>query len=276
MDDRFPMMEGYEGLRQVITVTQPPLEMVVDVKNAVELARLANDEMAELIMKYPDRFIAAVACLPMNDIDATLREADRAIRDLKFKGVQIYTPTNGKPIDGPEFMELYDMMSKHDLPIWIHPTRESSFPDYIGEDYSKYNLFMIIGWPYETTVGMARLVFSGVFDKYPNIKFITHHCGAMVPFFARRMCGLASQQLSKPSDDDFKMFYVDTAIQGSIPIILCSYAFYGDEHILFGTDMPYGGDEMHSNTIKSIETIDIPETSRKKIFSENAKKLLHL
>src|SRR3990172_9438704 len=103
LEHRFRIMDKYEGLRQVLTLSLPPIEYVSSVcqapQKAVELAKLANDEMAELVLKYPDRFAAAIACLPMHDMDAALLEADRAIKDLKLKGVQIYTPMNDKPLD---------------------------------------------------------------------------------------------------------------------------------------------------------------------------------
>jgi predicted TIM-barrel fold metal-dependent hydrolase len=85
------------------------------------MARMANDELAELVIKYPDRFAAGVATLPMNDMDAALREADRAIRGLQLKGVQIFSSINGKPLDLPMFFPLYEKMVGYDLPIWLHP-----------------------------------------------------------------------------------------------------------------------------------------------------------
>ena len=89
--------------------------------------------LAELVAKHPDRFIAAAACLPMNDVDAALREADRAIRDLGFCGVEIFTDINGKPVDAPEFFPLYEKMQDYDLPILLHPRRTNTTPDYAGE-----------------------------------------------------------------------------------------------------------------------------------------------
>jgi len=267
-------MDRIEGFRQVLTISQPPIESVVNTKDAAELTKLANDEMAELVIKYPDRFVGAVASLPMNNVDVALREADRSVRDLNFKGIQLFTPVAGKPLDSPEFIDLYDMISKFDLPIWIHPTRERSVADYIGENESRYDLFKTLGWPYETSLGMARLVFSGVFDKYPNIKFIVHHCGAMVPFFAPRLCLRRRQWLQKPSEEYFKMFYVDTAVGGNIPSLMCGYAFFGAEHILLGTDMPR--EEDLTKNVASIELLDIPDTDKKMIFSDNVKRLLNL
>lgn len=283
-------MDNYEELRQVLTLASPPIEEVVDPKEAVELSKIANDELAELVTKYPQRFAAAVACLPMNNIDAALKETDRAIKELGFKGVQIYTPTNDKPLDLPIFVPLYEKMAQYGLPIWIHPSRERETPDYKTENYSKYWIFSMFGWPYETTVAMTRLVFSGILQKYPNLKFIVHHCGGMLPFFAQRMAGgqdfaearlkaRFKQGLTKPPLEYFRMFYADTAIYGHTPGLMCGYAFFGAEHMLFGTDMPYdsgGGNRYTGDTIKAIEKMDIPELEKAMIFEGNAMRLLGL
>lgn len=185
LETRFRVLDKFGDLVQVLTLGTPPLESVAQPKEAAELARIANDEMAALVARYPDRFVAAVASLPMNDIDAALQEADRAINDLRFRGVQIFTPTAGKALDQPEFYPLYEKMAGYNLPIWIHPVRDHSTPDYAGESSSKYYIYGIFGWPYETTAAMTRLVFSGVLEKYPNLKFITHHCGGMIPFSSK-------------------------------------------------------------------------------------------
>jgi len=290
LDLRFKVMDKYEGLMQVLTVVQPPLEAIADTKQTVDLARLANDEMAELVLKYPDRFAGAVACLPMNNMEAALVEADRVIKDLKFKGVQIFAPINGKPPDLPEFIPLYEKMAKYDLPVWIHPTRTIDYPDYKTEDSSKYRVFSLFGWPWETTVAMTRLVFSGIFDKHPNLKFITHHCGAMVPFLEQRIENVyiveemrekevSTRGLAKTPTDYFKMFYNDTAVYGSTAALMCGYSFFGAEHMLFGTDSPHDrelGDRHTRKTIESIEQMSITDKEKKKIFVENAIKLLQL
>ena len=292
LDRRFRVTDRYEGLVQVLTLGGPPVEYIADSKGAIELARLANDEMAEMVMKYPGRFLTAVACLPMNNIDAALREADRAVKELNFKGVQIYTPVNGRPLDRPEFLGLYQKMADYDLPIWIHPARDADVPDYHGEKASRYRLFTSFGWPYETTLAMARLVFSGVLERYPNIKFITHHCGGMVPYFEQRIAVRKIynnkdtsinpehvEKLSRPPIDYFRKFYADTAISGSIPALMCGHAFFGADHLLFGVDYPYGAEDGElklRQTINSIKLMDVPESDKKKIFEKNAEKILHL
>jgi predicted TIM-barrel fold metal-dependent hydrolase len=131
LDRRFQIMDAFGDYAQVLTLSSPPIEAVVGPKDAVELARLANEEMAELVYKYPHRFIAAVGCLPMSDIEASLEEVDYVINELHFRGVQVFTNILGKPLDSPEFMPLYEKMSSYGLPIWIHPHRVAFTPDYV-------------------------------------------------------------------------------------------------------------------------------------------------
>jgi predicted TIM-barrel fold metal-dependent hydrolase len=290
LEHRFRIMDKFEGLMQVLTLSAPPIEQIGDSRKAVDLAKLANDEMAELVLKYPDRFAAAVAALPMIDMEATLKEVDRSINELKFRGVQINTPINDKPLDSPEFLPLYEKMSQYNLPIWIHPVREANFSDYRTEKRSKYMIFHVFGWPYETAAAMTRLVFSGVLEKYPNLKLITHHCGSMIPYLEQRIIGAYDhaevlrgakykQGLTKSPIEYFKMFYNDTAIYGSTPGLMCAYAFCGADHILFATDFPYDsqfGERYIRQTIQSIEQMNISDTEKKMIFENNARKLLRL
>ena len=290
LEQRFRVMDKYEGLRQVLTLNYPPVEEIAGSGKAVDLAKLANDEMAELVVKYPDRFAAAVACLPMNNMNAALKEVDRAINALGFRGVFMHTPINDKPPDSPELMPLYEKMCNYNLPIWIHPRRAADYPDYRTESKSMYAIFGIFGWPYETTVAMSRLVYSGILEKYPELKIITHHCGGMVPYFEERIVGFHAlqelrgvaeykQRMRKPLLDYFKMFYNDTALYGCTPGLMCAYAFFGADHMLFGTDTPHDnelGDRCIRETINSIEQMDVGDAERKKIFEANARRLLRL
>lgn len=289
LDSRFRIMDKYEGLAQVLTLASPPIETLLEPKNAVELARIANDEMAELVAKYPDRFVAAVACLPMNDLDAALKELDRAIKDLGLKGIQLYTSINGKPLDSPEFMPFYEKMAGYDLPIWIHPQRERPGGDYSTEKESKYLISSLFGREYETSAFMTRFVFAGILDTYPDLKIITHHFGGMVSYMEKRIDGLYdfhetlmgkrfTENLTRRPIDYYHMFYCDTAY-GSTPGLMCVYSFFGADHMLFATDMPYDsefGDKKIRTTISSIEQMSIPEFDKEKIFEGNARRILHL
>lgn len=291
LDNRFRIMDKYDFV-QVLTLTLPFVEKVAEPKDAVELAQIGNDEMAELVEKYPDRFVAAIGSLPMNDMDAALDELDRIVNELHFRGIQICTSINGKPLDSPEFMPLYEKMEKYNLPILLHPMRPHTDADYPGEDTSKYEIYSVFGWPYETSAAMTRLVFGQVLQKYPDIKFITHHCGALIPYFDQRLANFHNHRemrgkgqynytrgLTKPPLEYFKAFYADTALNGSTPGLMCGYAFFGADHILFGTDMPYdvwNGHLSVKQTIESIEQMDIPDPEKKKIFEDNARRIFRL
>ncbi len=137
---------------------------------------------------------------------------------------------------------------------------------------------------------MARLVMSGILEKYPDLKFITHHAGGMIPFFEKRIVGGLDhtemlqranfkENLRRPVLDYFKMFYADTAIGKSIPALMCAYAFFGAEHFLFGSDWPFDSQRGERNTreaIEAIEEMDIGDAEKKMLFEDNAKRLLRL
>lgn len=289
-DERVRLLDKYGDMVQVLSGTLPPLEEIVSPAEAAEFARIANDEMAEWVAKYPRKFIAAIANLPLNNMEAALEETERAIKKLGFKGIKIYTSVQGKPISSEEFMPLYKMMVDFDLPIWIHPLRRATVSDYPTEDASLHQIFSLFGWPYETTTAMTRLIFAGAFEKYPKIKFITHHLGGMVPYFADRIVvhynnGLERlgakffPGLTKHPVEYFKMFYNDTALNGNTSGLMCGYRFFGEDHLLFASDMPYSsgaGAVAIGGTVDAIEGMDIPESSKKKIYEGNAQRLMHL
>jgi aminocarboxymuconate-semialdehyde decarboxylase len=152
----------------------------------------------------------------------------------------------------------------------------------------------LFGWPYETSACMARIVFSGMLQKLPGMKIITHHLGAMAPFFDERI-GLGMDQMGlRTSDEDyitlrkklgkrpldyFKMFYGDTAVNGSAPAIRCGLDFFGADRVLFGTDCPFdpeGGPGFIRGTIKAMAKLDLPDSVERKIYYENAFRMLHM
>ena len=167
--------------------------------------------------------------MSLHDVDAAIAEADRAIK-MGARGVQIFTNIAGHPLDEPRFRPFFAAMAAHDLPIWLHPARTSSMPDYAAEQKSRFEMWWCFGWPYETTIAMCRLVFDGLFDRHPKLKIITHHLGGgMIPFFDGRigpgMEVLGSRtidedyskvlsSLKRPHLDYFKEFYADTAMFG--------------------------------------------------------------
>jgi len=287
---RLRILEEFPDVVEVLSATMPPVEEIVGPKEAVEMAKICNDEMAELVAHNPKKYITAIANLPLNDMDATLKEAERAIKTLGFKGVQVHTRVLGKPLSTDEMMPLYELMSGYDLPIWIHPMRSSSQPDFAAETVSYNQIFSIFGWPFDTTAAMVRLVFAGIFEKFPNIKFITHHCGALVPYFRERIIvhynnGLERlgakhyPGLTKHPIEYLRMFYNDTALNGNPSALNLALEFFGEDHILFGTDLPYdiqNGRLSVKQTIDAIEKMSASDASKQKIFEGNARRLLKL
>ena len=161
LDLRFRDMDEIGDYRQIISLPNPPIEDIAEGEVAKNLASVANDAMAELCTKYPDRFPAFAAAVSMHDVDAAIAEIDRAIK-MGARGVQTFTNIAGHPLDEPRFRPFFAAMAEHDLPIWLHPARTSSMPDYASEPRSRFEMWWCFGWPYETTVAMARLVFDGV------------------------------------------------------------------------------------------------------------------
>ena len=294
LDERFRVMDLFEDYEQVLSISTPPIEAMASPTDSVSLAERANDGMAELVQKYPERFPAFVASLPLNNPDATLREIDRAINQLGARGVQIFSNIAGKPLDAPEFLPMFDAMAKHDLPLWLHPYRGAEWSDYPSEDRSKYEIWWTFGWPYDTSAAMARMVFSGLFDRLPDLKIITHHMGAMAPFFEGRLgpgmdqlgarttdedYSLVLKRLAKRPLDYFKMFYGDTALFGAYAATVCGLEFFGVDHVVFASDAPFDpekGPMYIRETIAIVDRLPITNEQRQQIYSGNAIKLLKL
>ena len=278
LDKRFKAMDQLGEILQILTLGQPPIEKLPDPIKAVDLAKIANDGMAEMVTRYPDRFAGATAALPMNNMDAAIRELDRAIKDLNLKGIQIFTSVNGKPLDSPEFMPLYEKMSQYDLPIWIHPLSHENQTYYPGEREPMNNLDPIIGWPHATSMAMMRIAGSGVLERFPNLKFITHHAGGTVPYLAKRIerSPYEFKTLSRPIIESLRLFYFDTAVQGNTANLTCANAFCGADHQLFGTDFPMADPSMVKEVIRSINEMNPTEAERERIFANNARRILRL
>ena len=294
LDLRFRIMDRYGDYVQVLTLCSPPVEVLGTPQETPELACIANDGMAELVEKYPDRFPGFVASLPMNNPEAALKEIDRAITGLGATGIQIFSNVNGRSLDEPEFQPLFARMAALNFPIWLHPTRAPSFPDYQTEKRSRYDLWWVFGWPYETTIAMGRLVFSGIFDRHPNLAIITHHMGAMLPYFEGR-AGPGLDQLGSRTDDPddavalgrlrrrpldyFRMFYADTALSGALPATECGLAFFGADRVLFATDMPFDpekGPGFIRETVRVIDNMRASLEDKQKIYEGNARRMLKL
>src|SRR5487761_1735825 len=175
LDGRWRRVEHFSDYAQVLVLAVPPIEEVGPPAIAAEFARLANDEMAELVQKHPDRFVGFACALPLNDTEASLREVDRAVGDLGALGAQGFTNVLGIPLDHPTFDPIFARLEVLDRAIWLHPTRNATWHDYPTETASNFGLWWSIGWPYETAAALSRLVYSGSMERHPKLKVIAHH-----------------------------------------------------------------------------------------------------
>ena len=194
LDLRFRQLDEFGDYRQIISLPAPAPEDLGSPTIARRMARLGNEGLAELVSRHPDRFAGFIAALPLNDMDGTLIEIDHAIGELGALGVQTYTHVNGHPFDEPQFEPLFARMAELDRMIWVHPNRNADWADYPSEQRSRYEVWWVFGWPYETTACMTRLIYSGIFDELPDLKLISHHMGGMIPYFAGKI-GLGFRQI---------------------------------------------------------------------------------
>jgi aminocarboxymuconate-semialdehyde decarboxylase len=292
LDARFRVMDtAGEGYVQIVNTANPPVEHIAGPAGALELSRIANDEMAELVARHPDRFAGAAACVPMHDVERAIGELRRAVRELGLCAVQIYTDVQGRPLDHPDFAPVFDAIVELDVPMLLHPVRGPDRPDYPAEPASRFDTWRVVGWLYDTVAAMTRLVFSGVFDRHPDIRIVTHHLGGFVPFASERMregydkllkAARARNEpvpLARHPYEYFHDFYADTITIGSVPALACGLEFFGADRVLFATDMPFdtqGGLKYVEVALQAMETLDASEKDKRKIFEHNARRLFRL
>lgn len=295
LDRRFEVMDMFgEDYMQVLSLASPPLELLAGPEKALELSKIGSDLMAELCRKYPERFPGFIGTAPMSNPEACVEECRRAIEDLGAVGMQIFTNIAGDAVDHEKYAPFFDYMNSAGKPIWMHPARGMNFSDYKNETRSEYEIWWTFGWPYETSAAMARMVFSGFFDRWPDLKIITHHAGGMIPYFEGRVGPGWDQMGARTTDRDlkevlnalkrphleyFKEFCADTATFGSRKAIEHAIEFFGEDRVLFASDAPFdpeGGPYYIRETIRIIEEMDISDELRRKLFQDNAVNLLGL
>ncbi|MEK9661406.1 MAG: amidohydrolase family protein [Alphaproteobacteria bacterium] len=294
VDAHLRVMDGFGDYRQILSLSNPPIETLVGPDDSPALARFANDTLAALCKAYPDRFPGFIAALPMNNPDAAVAEAHRAIAELDARGVEVYTNVNGVPLSAPEYYPVFETVAGFDLPVWVHPMRGPNHSDYPGEAMSEAEIWFTFGWPYETSAAMARLLVSGIFDRLPDLTIISHHMGGMIPYFADKIeLGFSQIFTGEPGHNPLKetfglkrepaeyyrLLYGDTATNGSAAAAACGHAFFGTDRVLFASDAPFdptGGDWLIGRCLAAVEALDISAAERTAILEGNARRLLRL
>lgn len=295
MDVRFAQMDEFGEYRQIINIAAPPVEDLGSPAISREMARIGNESMAELVRDHPDRFAGFCASVPMDDPDAAVAEYDYAVGELGALGAQIYTHVHGEAMDDDRFDPFYARVAASGKLLQVHPCRDASWPDYPTEERSRFEIWWTFGWEYDLSAFMARLVFSGVLERHPDLRLVIHHGGSMVPHFSGRVgpgwdqlgartpadqkADIEGYPLTKRPIEYFRQMYVDTAMFGAAHALRCSIDFYGADHVLFGSDSPYDperGPGYIRATIKNLQEIGLSEADQEAIFAGNVSRMLGL
>ncbi len=291
LESRIHDMDDCETTLQVLTPLPIPIELFTESEqNATALMRIANDAMTETVAGNPRRF-AGVGLLCFQNIDQAVAELERVVRELGMKGAMIFTHIQGKPLDMPSLFPIYAKAVELDVPLWIHPISWNYY-DWVRD----FLIWQIFGWPIDTTLAMARIVYGGVLEKFPKIKFIAHHAGGTVPYLLGRVIDTHDQneelvQLSagsgkegaisseKTPEDYFRMFYGDTALSGLSGAMRCAHEMFGSDRLLFGSDYPFGPDDGRRfirTNLSALSALELEPSAHAKVLSRNAEALLKL
>jgi len=291
---RMEFLKDFPDVANVLIPMQLPWTSNLSAETAVYLAKLHNDAVAAEMQEYPDTLIAAVAVMPLNDIDNCIAEADRAINQLGMKGIHLPCSFFGEGPDSDRIRPLLERMAEFDLPVWLHPWPAIS-KRVVAPGSGGWEMLA------ETADAMFHLACSGIFEKCPDIKIVVHHGGAYIPFFHYRMKSQHFDMMgpdgkvmppSRAYEDGFtepdhtasdmyynnlRKFYADTAFYGiAAPPIKACYDFYGPDRLLFGTDFPLPTERELAPTIDAVNSLDIPDADREKIYESNIKRILKL
>ncbi|WP_261809337.1 amidohydrolase family protein [Levilactobacillus humaensis] len=244
--------------QQVISAVNLNPEDFVAPRQAAELCRAANDEIAEMVRANRDIFPAGVAMVPMNNIPEALAIIDDQVAGSDaLVGVQLFTQALGQPITAPDYEPIFAKLAAIGAPVWLHPVF----------DTHKTDNELTFSWEYELTQAMNGIVAAKYFRKYPGLKVIVHHAGAMVPMFGQRIKYIQSAE----NYEDFHRFYVDTAILGNPRALDLVVDFFGSDHVLFGTDSPFGIPPVGPTAVveQAVNDMQVSETEKQRIFSGN-------
>ena len=275
-EKRIQVLDRHKIDMQVVTLGYPMIAGL-EPDEEIKLARLANEGLAELIARYPGRFVG-VGTLPFSAPEEAMREFDYCINDLGFKGFQIGSNVNGKLLDAPELFPFFQRAAETGQPVWLHPTTPLIL-EHTGTDGRGDLLF---GWPMDTSIALYRLAMGGVMERLPNLKLVVHHLGAgMIPYLIERLDnifygGREELSISDPPSHYWKAMYHDTAAVDGNSFEL-GFKVFGPDHVVFGTDYPFGaknGEQTLESRIDFLSKAQISGGDVRKIYEDNARAIL--
>ena len=257
---------------QVITFTTPGVHFE-DPAAAVTMARQINDAFAKEINRR--RHFTALATLPLNDPAASVRELERAMKELGLPGAMVFSNVNGTALADPAYEPLWKMANDLKAVIYIHPAHPHNV-----QGMEDYWLTALVGFLFDTTLATAHLVFAGVPERYPNIKWALTHMGGALPYLAERCdrgyeaFAECRRNISKPPTEYFKQFYYDT-VNFNPDAIEFAIKFAGSDHIMAGSDYPHQVGSI-PKMLDSLSKVDVTAEEKEMILGGNAARLLGL
>ncbi|HLY65162.1 MAG TPA: amidohydrolase family protein [Chloroflexota bacterium] len=268
LDERLELMDKLEVDYQALSVSIPQC-YEGDAATRQRLATWCNDLYADVIAKRPKQFLA-FASLPLPDIDASLKELERCIDQLHFAGVCLGSNVKGKRYDDPHFAPLFDEIDRRGLVVFFHPMTAAC-----AAGQEDFNAVASLGYIFDTGLTVYRMLFSGMFDRYPNFKLIVPHLGGMLPYHIGRIEGAyksnpACQNIAHPPTEYLKELYYDVVSFYEPALHLAAQAF-GTDHLLLGSDYPFGMGDIEM-AVRSVQAA-FPQADQDKIFGENAQRL---
>jgi len=273
---RIEEMDRYGVDTSVLSITVPGVQLEPEVEKAVYLAKEANDILASAIQRHPRR-LEGFAHLPMQDPPEAANELERAVRQLRFKGALVNGHTNGEYYDHEKFWPVWERAEALQVPIYLHP---ANAPD-VTAAMAGYPAFWgaMWGWTTETATHTLRLIFGGVFDRFPKATLIIGHMGETLPYLLWRLDSRVQIMHREKTIQRMPSQYVrdnvliTTSGVFSFPPLLCSLLALGSDRILFSIDYPY---ESTKEGVEFIESAPISQTDREKICHLNAERVLGL
>jgi len=270
---REQVLDQHGVTMQVVTLTTPGTH-VEPPATAARLAAVVNDEFREAIETRGHHF-TALATLPLNDPAASLREFERATTDLGLRGAMLFSNVNGVALSDQRFWPIYEAANDRDAVLYIHPAHPVNV-----DMMQEYWLMPLVGFLFDTTLAAASLVFSGVPERFPRIRWALGHLGGAIPYLAERLDrGFHAfkdcrAHIDREPSSYLREFYYDTVNfnQGALKLAI---DFAGVDHILAGSDYPHQIGSIPS-MLDAIAKLPVTEQQRAGIYGLNAARLLGL
>lgn len=260
---------------QVLSLTVPGVHFEERARG-IQLAQLTNDAFAEIAQTHPQRF-AAFATLPMQAPEEAARELERATTELGLVGAMLFSNMGGAPLDAPLFWPVYEAADALGVPLLIHPTAPSAL---LGSNMEDLRLVPLLGFPFEVTLAAARVVLSGLLDRFPNLTLIMSQLGGTLPMLAERIergydvyPEIAGSLQERPSVY-FRRMYYDSVPYGRAGIPL-TIAFAGSERVVLASDHPHAIGDLDGLTAV-IDALDLSPDDAANIRCRNLERLLNL